>query len=277
VGTENQQPSAGLAELDAKYGGATLSGGAYRDPDDFDVIVGREQRRPVGSEFTMQEQAEFLYGGVPSDYTREFPTVKKSSEVEKQLYSPDTDVAELQRRLWAGGFYPPGTDPAEIALGDRDPYTDKAWQNAIERAGKFKAAGQKKTLDEVIDEAIGLRKGSGADTTGTGRQPLVVELVNPEDLKYYAQRTAVATLGRALRPDEINRFVSSFHASQQASQTQAYNQRGAAGGQTVSAPSPAVAAEQFARQTDPTAAGAHDVVRVFDVVSKVLGGRRARG
>ncbi|HYH52140.1 MAG TPA: hypothetical protein VEG38_21570 [Acidimicrobiia bacterium] len=286
MGTANSGPSEGLNGLAAQYGVTpTLSGGAYADPQDLPVLVGRSQRAPGKGEFTMQEESQFLYGGMPSDYTREFPTEKRISELERDFWSKDRDaeISELQRRLWAGGFYPPGADPTEIALGDRDPYTEKAWQNALDRAAKFRAAGQNLTLDEVIDMGANIRKEGGINGEGgpggTGRAPLVTELANPEDLKYYAQKTAVNTLGRALRPDELERFVSSFHASQQQSQAAAYNAGGTGGpgGSVVGAPSAAVAAEQFARQADPTAAGAHDQVRVFDVVSRVLGGRRRSG
>lgn len=276
MGTENQTPGGDLGTALAALGidTATLSGGAYADPNDRELIWDREDRwpsKPLPGDVRMMEQG----GRKPT-----MPVVKRETEATKHLYAmPDEEVAELQRRLWAGGFYPPGTDPEEIALGDRDPYTDKAWLNAIDRAANFKNAGRDITIWEAIDMGANIRKegGLGADGSGTGRQPLVVELANPEDLKFYAQRTAVSTLGRALRPDELNRFVSSFQQAQTSAQTQAYNQAGGAGGTVVGAPSPTVAAEQFARQAAPVEAGAHDAVKVFDVVSKVLGGRRSRG
>lgn len=284
MGTANSAPSGGISGLQAQYGvSPTMSGGAYADPDDFEVLVSRDRRAPGKGEFTAEEEDRFLYGGVPTDYTRTFPGLKRSSELGRQLYGmTDDDVPELQRRLWAGGFYPPGTIPEEIVLGDRDPYTEKAWLNAIDRAGKFRAAGRDLTLDEVIDSAAnieGADKRNGGAGGGDGRGALVVELANPEDLKYYAQRTAVSTLGRSLKPDELARFVSSFHGAQQSAQAQAYNAGGTAGpgGSVVGAPSPTAAAETFARQAAPVEAGAHDAVKVFDVMSKLLGGKRGRG
>lgn len=280
MGTENSGPSPGLAGLMGQYGGASLSGGDYADPQDLPLIVKRERRTPGAGEFTMQEEAQFLYGGVPADYTREFPTVQKESEAEKAFYSMDRkDVSELQHRLWAGGFYPPGVDPTEIALGDYDEYTFKAYQTAIHRAAMFHASGVDKTLNDVIDEAANIEGADARNKASRGRAPLVTELTNPEDLRYYAQKTAVATLGRSLRPDELERFVSSFHASQTASQTAAYNAGGTGGpgGTVVNAPNPSVAAEAFARQEAPAEAGAHDFVKVYDVVSRVLSGRRGRG
>jgi hypothetical protein len=292
MGTANTDPSEATKALAAQHGVTpTMAGGAYADLEDLPVLVNRKQRAPVGSrdigpgggpgEFTMQEQAEALYGGAPSGYTRMMPEEKRTSELEREFWSrPEDEMPELQRRLWAGGFYPPGADPAEIALGDRDPYTEKAWQNALDRAAKFRQAGRDLTLDEVIDMGANLRKeggiGGGGPGTGGGRAPLVTELANPEDLKYYAQKTAVSTLGRSLRPDELSRFVASFHNAQSVAQSAAYTAGGAGGpgGSVVGAPSPTTAAESFARQAAPVEAGAHDTVKVFDVVSKLLGGRR---
>jgi hypothetical protein len=268
MGTANQAPSSDLGSLLSGLGisGATLSGGFNADPDDRDLIWEREEGITTGA-------------GFPGTTTRgQLPVIFKESHAEKHIYNiKDDEVAELQRRLWAGGFYPPGTNPDEVALGDRDPYTEKAWLNAIDRAAKFKGAGRDLTIWEVIDMGANLRKEGGLDgdgSGGSGRQPLVTELANPDDLKYYAQRTAVATLGRALRPDEIERFVSSFHNAQSVAQSAAYTAAGASGGQVVGAPSPTVAAETFARQAAPVEASAHDTVKVFDVVSKMLGGRR---
>lgn len=274
MGTENQQPSGGITGLQAQYGGTSLGTGPYADPNDLDLIWDRKKQTPIGR--AEIGQASGGWKGTPA----EAPEIKRSSEAYKHIYAmPDEEVGELQRRLWAGGFYPPGADPAEVALGDRDPYTDKAWQNLVDRAAQFKNSGRDLTVWEVLDMGANLRKESGAGGDGSGggsgRQPLVTELTNPEDLKYVAQRTAVGALGRALRPDELSRFISSFHGAQQTAQAQHYNAAGGAGGSVVSAPDPSAAAESFARQADPTAAGAHDYIRVFDSFSKLLGGRRA--
>jgi hypothetical protein len=277
MGTANSAPSGGISQLQSQYGGTGMAAGPYGDTEDPEIIVGRRDLR-----------GEYLRAGVePGRVPERLPNVpqtKRQSELEKEFWSrPEDDLPELQRRLWAGGFYPPGADPTEIALGDRDPYTEKAWQNALDRAAKFHAAGRDLTLDDVIDMGANLRReggigggGPGGGAGGAGRAPLVTELANPEDLKYYAQKTAVSTLGRSLRPDELNRFVSSFHTSQSTEQAQAYaaGGTGGPGGTVVGAPNAQVAAETFARREAPVEAGAHDTVKVFDVVSKMLGGRR---
>lgn len=272
MGTENQQPSGGISGLQSQYGGTGLAAGPYGDPNDLDLIWDRKKQTPIGR--AEIGQASGGWRGTPAVA----PEIKRSSEAYKHIYAmPDEEVGELQRRLWAGGFYPPGADPEDVALGDRDPYTDNAWQSLVNRAAQFKNAGRDLTIWEVLDMGANIRKegGAGGDGSGGGgRPPLVTELTNPEDLKYVAQRTAVSALGRALKPDELSRFISSFHGSQQTAQAQAYNAAGGAGGSVVSAPDPTAAAASFARQAAPTEAGAHDFVKVYDVFSKMLGGRR---
>ena len=287
MGTENYGGGGGLDDLKAQHGVTTgMSGGYTGDSSDFQVMIGWSDPPRTAAPLAGDVRRMEATGQVSTPWGERTPSTKRSSELEKQFYSmADEDLPELQRRLWAGGFYPPGANPDEIVLGDRDLYSEKAWQNALTRAGKFLAAGRKLTLDEVIDmganlEGAGKARGGGAGGgAGGGRAPLVTELANPEDLKYYAQRTAVATLGRGLKPDELERFVASFHGSQQASQAQAYGAGGSGGpgGTVVGAPSPAAAAESFARQAAPVEAGAHDAVKVFDSMSKLLGGKRGRG
>lgn len=266
MGTANQQPGPDIRTAASNELGIdmTLSGGAYADPNDLPVFTGRYRggpRRTIGPGPAPQFQT-----------TRE----KRQSELEKEFYAQDPkDLSALQHRLWAGGFYAQGVDPEEIALGDYDEQTFAAYSKAVQRAARFYATGQELTVDEVIDMATGL-EGAGAARAkgaGGGRQPLVTELTNPEDLKYVAQKTAVSALGRALRPDELERFVTSFHASQSTASAAAYGAAGGAGGAVVSPPSAQAAAEAFARREAPVEAGAHDVVRVFDVFSKMIGRR----
>lgn len=274
MGTANSGDSAGIAQLRAEHGGASngVGAGPYSDSQDRDLIWDREDRWPdkaLPGDVRMMEQG----GKAPT-----MPVIFKESHAEKHPYAltDRKELETLQRRLWAGGFYPPGTDPTEVPLGTVDPWTEKAWLGLVDQAAKYKNAGRDLTIWEILDEGANIRNesGLGGDASGSGRAPLVVELSNPEDLKYYAQKTAVGTLGRALRPDELERFVSSFHGSQRAAQTQAYGQAGGVGGSVVSAPNPTTAAESFARQAAPVEAGAHDYVRVFDAFSKMLGGRR---
>lgn len=279
MGTSNSGPSGGITGLQAEYGGASLAGGAYQDPNDRDLIWDREEQTPFGREEV--GQASGGWRGRPGGKQ---PVIFKESKAEHHIYNrPDkAGVEELQRRLWAGGFYPPGVTQDEITPGLPDPYTAKAWANLLDRSANYYASGKHMSVWEVLDEGANIigpggPGGGGAGGSGSGRQPLVVELTNPEDLKYYAQKVAVSTLGRGLKPDELNRFISSFQGSQTAAQTQAYNQLGASGGTTVQAPSVAAAAETFARQEAPVEAGAHDAVQVFDVMSKLLSGKRGRG
>lgn len=278
MGTQNSGPSMDLAGLAAANGlSLGMAGGWSGDTADRQLLWDREQQTPFGRE----EAGQASGGWKGRGSTKE--VVFTESKATHHIYNrPDkAGVEELQRRLWAGGFYPPSTQLEDITPGLPDPLTAKAWENLLDRSANYYAAGKRMTVWEVLDEGAAILGPDGAGGAGGrgsgGRAPLVTELTNPEDLKYVAQRTAVGTLGRALRPDELNRFISSFHGSQQSAQAQAYNQAGGAGGSVVSAPNPQAAAESFARQADPTAAGAHDFVKVFDSFSKMLGGTRGRG
>lgn len=264
MGTENQTPGTDLTSMAAEYGAVpTVGTGPYLDPTDMQVFVGgREEVRVEGR------------GWVPSGG----PRTKRQSELEREFYAQDpNDLATLQKRLHAAGLYG-GIDPENIVLGVPDEITFKAYQSAVLRAARYYDAGQHKTVDDVLDEAAGVyeevQAASGRSGSGRTRAPLSVDLTSPEDLRAIAQRSATSLIGRALSDGELSRFVSSFHAAQGQAQSAAYN-TGDAGGTAVAAPSPVAAAETFARQAAPTAAGGQDFLRTFTAFSNIL--RRRAG
>ena len=283
MGTKNTQPAGDLGSLLAGLGidPASFTGGPMADPNDLPVFAGRAAKVPGRGEWTKEEVSRFAGTGVPTGYARQVPVTRRQSELERDFYATDPDsLAALQKRLYAGGFYPQGVDPNEVVLGVHDEQTYAAYQKVVQRAAGFYAAGKEHTIDDVLDMAAGVwgqtggtaGRGGGGGGGRAGRQPLTVELTNPEDLQAVAQRTAVSTLGRALRPEELSRFVASFHASQRQEQTASYG--AVEGGGTVTgAPSAATAAESFARRAAPTEAGANDVVRVYGSLSRILARR----
>jgi hypothetical protein len=246
---------------------------AYADPDDLPVFV---SRRDLHQEYLT---AGVRPGDIPTPLAQVTPKTALSSQLEKEFYARDPGaLADLQKRLWAGGFYSTGVDPDQIALGDYDEQTFAAWKKAVARAGAFFASGKEVTVDDVIDMAVGIgdtsgARGAGAGAGGAGRQPLSVDLTNPEDIRMVANRAAVSILGRGFRQEELERFVSSFHASQASAQGAAYG-AATAGGTTVGAPSVQGAAEAYARSAAPAEAGAHTFVNVYDSFSRILARRR---
>lgn len=250
----------------------TMSGGYSGDPDDMPVYTGTKDEPVFKTD-------QFPFGGTQA-VKRPKPTTKMSSQMEKDFYSLDpTERATLQKRLYAGGFYG-DIDPEKVILGIPDETSFRAYRTAVGRAASYYAAGQRKTLDDVLDEAAGIWEqvngpgGAGAGGrgggSGSGKQPLTVALTSPEDLRAVAQKTATSTLGRALTDQEIGRFVSAFHSSQSSAQTAEYDEAA-----VVTAPtSPGVAAEQFARGTDPTAAGGQGFLKTYQAFSRILGGGR---
>jgi hypothetical protein len=245
-------PSPDLATMAAQYGaGLSPTGSVYNDSDDLPVYVKQ----------------------VP------YKMEQRSSSMLKRFYAlPPEELKSLQKRLWAGGFYPKGADPENVILGVHDELTYGAYSTLIDRSAGYYQAGQKYTPDDVLDMAAGVYdqinagKGRGAGAGpggGGGRQPLSVGLTNPEDLRAVAQRTAVSTLGRALSDEEISRFVSSFQGQQTSAQTADYNAV-EAGGAVTAAPQASVAAESFARRTAPTEAGGNDFLKTYQAFSNLL-------
>lgn len=252
----------------------TASGGYAGDPNDLPVYTGTGTSvglKPLGTK-SVGRKTPFI-GISQKDRT------KRQTELEKEFYamSPE-DRRELQKRLYAGGFYS-GTDPDKVVLGVPDEVSFSAYAKAVARAAAYYNAGKKMTVDEVIDESAGIldqiygaggrRGGGGAGGDGSSRAPLTIGLTNPEDLKAVAQRTATGTLGRALSQSELNQFIASFHQAQSTAQTNAYN-ADVTGGSVVAAPDERVAAEVHARQAAPTEAGGQDFLRTFTAFRNIL-------
>jgi hypothetical protein len=251
-------PSPDLASASADLGISFSAGGnPYNDPTDLPV---------------------WTFNHAPTAAT------VLSSKLKSSFYALEpAELRDLQKRLWAGGFYK-GVDPDKVILGVHDDYTAAAYEGLIDRSAQFYQAGRKFTPDDVLDQAAGVydqvnaakgrRAGLGPDggAGDTTRAPLTVDLTSPEDLRAIAQRAAVSALGRALRDDELNRFVTSFQGRERQAQTQGYNisDPNGAGGTAVSPPDPSVAAQQFAQGVAPVESGAHAFVKTYRAFSSIL-------
>jgi len=253
----------------------TASGGFSGDVSDLPVFTGASISSGT---FGRGQKGQHPFFGGPDERRGPRPSTMRQSQLESRFYSmAPEDRRELQRRLYAGGFYG-STDPDKIVLGVPDEVSFSAYAKAVARAASYYGAGKKMTVDEVIDESAGVldqiygangRRDGGAGGDGAGRAPLTIGLTNPEDLKAVAQRTATGTIGRALNGDELNRFIASFHQAQSGAQTNAYN-ADETGGTVVDAPSEGAAAEAFARGAAPTEAGGNDFLRTFSAFRSIL-------
>lgn len=253
--------------------------GEYVDPQDLPVFAGYFEPRETGNISPTGARADLTAPRIPLTKAP-LARTKRQSELEKDFHrmaiDDPTSFKALQKRLYSGNFYPRGTDPEDVVLGDPDDLTLSAYTNAVDRAARFYAADQKLTLDEVIDRSAGVRD-PRADDKGANRAPLTIELTDPETLSYIASKTAVSTLGRGFTPEELQRFVQSFHGAQSASQRAQYaaGATGGPGGTYTGGPAAEAEAAAFARQAAPTEAKAHDLVRVYEGFMDIIGRRRS--
>lgn len=105
-------------------------------------------------------------------------------------------------------------------------------------------------------------------TAGTARtkSPVVTRFTSPDDLATTAQEVATNKLGRSFTPEELQKFIAAYHGTE-ASATQA-----AAGGGYTAPSSPDVAADVFAKQTDPTAYNAEQFLPLVQKMNDLLAG-----
>lgn len=177
------------------------------------------------------------------------------------------DLEPLQKRLFAAGFYDPSLDWEDIRTGDWDGESDQAWKRAVDRAAVFYESGKKLTLDEVIDQSIRARAGGGDKTKGKrGSGDAVIRLSHPDDIRTSAMKVSSKTLGRGWTEEELDRFVLTYQQMERAAQS-AVN-RGAAA--VTAPPSVEAATERAARQANPTAAKATDMVGAYDMIVKAM-------
>jgi hypothetical protein len=208
-------------------------------------------------------------------YTPE--VTKPFGTVMRDLYSLSAHpIVGLQNRLFSGGFY---GKKADYADGVADETTYSAYAKAVTRAAR---AG--KTIDEVLDEAkasidaAGGLEEAGYKRVGEGgeRQPLVVELAHPDDIRSTAKQTSAKVLGRGFSEGELDAFVRTYQSMQAESQRAAYG-AGETGGTVTRAPSVEAGVEAEARRLHPVEAGATDMAGAFDMILAAvqsLGGGR---
>lgn len=180
-------------------------------------------------------------------------------------------IAQLQGQLMEAGLI-----HKAFRLGVWDPVSRSAFVELLTEAN---AAGT--TWEQAVSaraQGIALDKngrptgtgsGGGRGGGGVGRAPLQVRLTDDSDLAKIANAVASSSvLGRALSEQETQKFIEAFHGMQRDEQQAAY----AGVGTVESAPSPQAAAEDFARNSHPVEAGAHDIAGTFDNFLKIIGG-----
>jgi hypothetical protein len=190
---------------------------------------------------------------------------------------PEDQVAELQSKLLSGGFYDDsyytasGKTP-QFGVADDDSYA--AYRRAITRAAR-----SGKAVPEILDEAIK----SGAGEKAQTRQPLVVQLTSPTDLRKIYQAAAVALTGsRDMDEARVAKFVSDQQAAERQAQEALYTAGGSGlpggpGGTVTQPPDPTAAAQELIRAEQPTATGGHDIAGTFKLFQQIIAGMGGGG
>lgn len=156
----------------------------------------------------------------------------------------DPSLKALKQRLWAGGFYPPGTDKSIVDSSVPDVKTRNAYLLAVQQSARLAEAGHQTTVSEVI--ALG--NPDPADATGAAALgPYTI--TNPADLKEALQSAAQERLGMNLSPDEIKKYSALYQGMEAQSSIRAQalgrnNQQGA----VLAPPSAAAGAQDYIDQ-----------------------------
>jgi hypothetical protein len=206
------------------------------------------------------------------------PRYKEGDQYRLRGLAPEMR-AMFQTEMDRAGLYGKGQ---RYVLGDWQETDSEVYAKLLKFANRYgytdaEALEQMRTLSAEERAAAGLGgAGRGGAGAGAAREPLVVSLSHPDDIRDLADRTARKSLGRKLTADQLSNFVSAYQSMQRESQSAAYG-ADVTGGTVTQAPSPEVFAEGQVESLDPLAAGAKKEVEVFKIISGALGGMSSRG
>jgi hypothetical protein len=186
-----------------------------------------------------------------------------------QSWHPE-DIDNLQRRLVSTGLL-----DQDYQKGVWDQTSQKAFEPILAMANNMgrpwqDALAQYETGSPMVWDAKTGTFTPGKPGTGRTRTPVVTRFTAPDDLAAAAQEIATSKLGRSFSPDELQRFVRAYHGQESAEAT---GQNAAqTGGSYTAASSPAVAADTFAKQVDPTAYNAEQFLPLVQKMNDLLAG-----
>lgn len=166
-------------------------------------------------------------------------------EVLTGLYKmDDTALKTLKQKLWAGGFYPAGTDKSIVDSSVPDVKTRNAYLLAVQQAARLAEAGHQTTVGQVI------ALGNPDPATATGAAALgPYTITNPVDLKTALDAAAETSLGQKLSPDDYKKYATLYQAME-AQSSQRYQAAGRNNQQlgVVAAPTAAAGAQDYIDQ-----------------------------
>lgn len=163
-------------------------------------------------------------------------------DVLTEMYKMDAaSLKALKQQLWAGGFYPAGTDKSVVDSATPDVKTRNAYLIAVQQAARLAEAGKQTTVSQVI--AMGNpdpAKAVGASAYGP------YTITNPADLKSALNSAAQTMLGQDLTEADIKKFSALYQGMEAQSSIRA--QAAGANNQTigiVAPPTTSAAAQDY--------------------------------
>lgn len=198
------------------------SGGADDDSDPPVYFGGRWGSAPIagGDPSNPEQGVTYERTWIPDpSYTQ------KRSEALVGFYALDSnELRSFQEQAFAAGLYGDEVDREDVRWGDYDEATFKAWQKMVDRSAAFLKAGKRVSPWQALADAS---KNTPAEK-GPTRQPLVIRLTNPNDIKSVIGRAASAVTGGAagLSDEEMDQFVREIHDLERTAQRANYEAGG---------------------------------------------------
>jgi hypothetical protein len=120
---------------------------------------------------------------------------------------PVDDIIDLQESLVAAGLMERG----DYTVGVWDNESTQAYEHLLSEAN---ASGDDETTAMTRRIQSVQVNGAPGAAKAPKRQPLVVTLTNPEDLRAVAKRVSTELYGGRLPDEELDRFVANYQASE---------------------------------------------------------------
>lgn len=183
---------------------------------------------------------------------------------------PPEERARVQRAMLQAGVFKPGE---KFRLGAWDDTTRNAYKRllAFANAGGYdnwaEALAEWERSGDVyeVDDT-----GRGAGSGGTARQPKVINLTNPEDIKSVVDSLAVKRLGRRLSDADKARYAQLYNQLETEEQNKAYD-LDETGGTMTNAPGVESFIDQRVKQENPGEYMAHETVQRYEEFLQLLG------
>jgi len=230
------------------------------------------------SSATANDTGEYMDEPMPTAPGQKGPAIYRDGAQNMPIMSnwDKAKVSALQKRLVQSGAL-----DDDYLDGYWDPVSAKAFEQILAESNNMGTPDFNLAIDARINSQpmeIGPdgkpRRRPAGSSAKNKRPPLSLTLSNSDDLATTAQTVAQKRLGRTFNADELNRFVSSYHAAESGSQRSQYNASdpSGSGGTTEGAPSPETAANTFAEHTDPVASQARNMLPMVQSINNLLNG-----